>query len=566
MRLSLETFHYPGEDRPTLQGIELEVGAGECVLVAGGSGSGKSTLARILAGVVPGRHNGALTARFEVAGQSLVFSGGPGGTASSGGPGATAVNPRINPAVWNRHIAYVGQVPSAQLSTVAATVAEEIAFALENAGMDRGLMKQRVQGTAGALGLTGLLGRKPSELSGGEQRRMIIASAAALNPATLVLDEPTAGLDADARRAVENVIGSLLDRGAGVVLLSPGLGDAERLAGRLLLLEGGRMVASGPRSEVLQSTLAARLPVIPDPKEDSGNLSRGAPAPARTPVVTPASRPAVAPAPMLLPETSAELSAVVYRYGLQRRRPFLTVRKPAGPVPPKVLDGVDLRLRPGERVAIAGANGAGKTTLLRHLNGLARPESGTVRILGRDIAGEPVGKVSDDVAYLFQDPQDQLFERTVAREVGYGVSGADRQAREAAVNEALERCGLAEVAGAHPYELAASAQRLVALATVLVRHPAVLAMDEPTVGMDRDGLDRLAEAISAEAARGAAVAVVTHDLDFAYRHCQRLVLLSGGRIAADGPFARVLENCFATGEAFGVQAPAAWLRSRAPGR
>jgi energy-coupling factor transport system ATP-binding protein len=321
---------------------------------------------------------------------------------------------------------------------------------------------------------------------------------------------------------------------------------------------------------VLQSALAARLPVIADPKEDAGNLSREAPAPAQPPALTPALKPAAAPAPMLGPETlgpetSAELSGVVYRYGVHRRRQFLAVRKSAGTAP-KVLDGVDLRLHPGERVAIAGANGAGKTTLLRHLNGLARPEFGTVRILGRDIAGESIGKVSEEVAYLFQDPQDQLFERTVAREVGYGVSGAEPQAREAAVSEALERCRLAEVAGAHPYELPASAQRLVALATVLVRRPAVLAMDEPTVAMDRDGLDRLAEAIFAEAAGGAAVAVVTHDMDFAYRHCTRLVLLSGGRIVADGPFARVLENCFATGEAFGVQAPAAWLRGRTPGR
>jgi energy-coupling factor transport system ATP-binding protein len=259
---------------------------------------------------------------------------------------------------------------------------------------------------------------------------------------------------------------------------------------------------------------------------------------------------------------------------------------------------VNLTLRAGERVAIAGANGAGKSTLLRHLNGLARPESGTVRILGRDIAGEPVGSVAADVAYLFQDPHDQLFERTVAREVGYGLPAREpaaggpaaprrpaardpvarqgpaaagspaarrgQAAGDARVASALERCGLEDVAGTHPYELPASAQRLVALATVLVRRPAVLAMDEPTVAMDRNGLDRLGAAISAEAARGAAVAVVTHDLDFAYRHCTRLVLLHDGRIAADGLFDEVLDRHFGTGEAFGVQAPAAWLRGRRP--
>ena len=534
MRLDLDSFTYPGEDRPSLRDIELSVAPGECVLIAGGSGSGKSTLARILAGVLPGRNGGTMSARFEVAGETLVYSA---------EDSAGAANPRINPAVWNRHIAYVGQVPSAQLSTVAATVAEEIAFALENSGMERGLMVHRVESTARDLGLEHLLQRKPTELSGGEQRRMIIASAAALHPSTLVLDEPTAGLDAEARRAVENVIASLLARGAGVVLLSPALGGAGRLASQVLLLGDGRPAGSGRRQEVLESDTAARLPVILDPRDDEAGPTA-----------------AVSTAGTSLP--LAELGGIAYRYGAKRRRTLLRGRKPTRRQGTNVLEGVDLTLRAGERVAIAGANGAGKTTLLRHLNGLARPVSGTVRIMGRDIAGEAVGGISADVAYLFQDPQDQLFDRTVAREVGYGISGPDSKAHNTAVNGALERCALTPLAHAHPYELPSSAQRLVALATVLARRPAILALDEPTVAMDQDGLDRLAEAIRDESARGVAVAVVTHDLDFAYRHCERLVLLEGGRIVADGSFTQVLEDHFDAGEAFGVEAPAAWLRSR----
>ncbi len=547
MRLELDSFTYPDEDRATLRNIDLGVAPGECMLVAGGSGSGKSTLARILAGVLPGRHGGTMSARFEVAGETLVYSAEDSASA--------AANPRINPAVWNRHIAYVGQVPSAQLSTVAATVAEEIAFALENAGMERGLMEQQVRSTAQDLGLTDLLQRKPAELSGGEQRRMIIASAAALHPAALVLDEPTAGLDADARRAVENIIASLLARGAGVVLLSPELGGAGRLADRVLLLDGGRMAASGPRQVVLESDAATRLPVIPDPREGNGE---GRPATVKVTLGATANPSSAVPA--------AELSRVAYSYGKDRRRGLFAGRRYVGTPPPKVLDAVDLTINPGERMAIAGANGAGKSTLLRHLNGLARPGSGTVRILGRDIGAESVGHVAADVAYLFQDPQDQLFERTVAREVGYGVPEKNPAQHEAAVRQALERCGLADLAEVHPYELPSSAQRLVALATVLARRPAVLALDEPTVAMDRDGLDRLAEAIRTESARGAAVAVVTHDLNFAYRHCSRLVLLQGGRIVADAPFAQVLDEHFGSGEAFGVQAPAAWLPGQRPHR
>ncbi|MCZ2405053.1 ABC transporter ATP-binding protein [Paenarthrobacter sp. Z7-10] len=562
MRLQLDTFSYPGDEHPTLHGIDLAVQAGDCVLVAGGSGSGKSTLARILAAVLPGRHGGVLTARFDMGGETLWFSAGGQHSARPDDPASAlaatspdVVNPRINAAVWNRHLAYVGQDPSAQLSTVAATVAEEIAFALENSGMDRVLMKERVRLTARDLGLTDLLQRNPNELSGGEQRRMIIASAAALNPDFLVLDEPTAGLDADARRYVRTMIESLLARGAGIVLLTPELGGIGRLAARVHLLDGGRIVASGPRSTMLRSAEAARLPLLPDAVDTASAA------------VAAAAEEANDGGPGALPhavqaQPVAELQDVVYRYGDQRRRRLTALSKRSLLRRPTVLDGVNLTLRAGERVAIAGANGAGKSTLLRHLNGLARPESGTVRILDRNIAGEPVGSVARDVAYLFQDPQDQLFERTVAREVAYGMPVEDSEDRDAAVQHALERCGLTALAQEHPYELPASARRLVALATVLVRRPSLLAMDEPTVSMDRDGVDRLARAIKVEAARGAAVAVVTHNLDFAYAHCSRLVLLSSGRIVADGPFMHVLEQHFGGGEAFGVQAPAAWMRSK----
>ncbi|WP_434619425.1 ABC transporter ATP-binding protein [Arthrobacter sp. A5] len=592
MRLVIADFRYPGEDKPALRGIDLSIEPGNCVLVAGGSGSGKSTLARILAGVLPGRNGGTLNARFEVAGENLVFSA---ATATPDG-----VNPRINPAVWNRQLAYVGQDPAAQLSTVAQTVAEEIAFALENAGMEQTLMVRRVHDTAAALGLEGLLHRSPAELSGGELRRVIIAGAVALHPAVLVLDEPTAGLDAVARRAVESLVASMLARGTGIVLLSPETGGIGRLAGRIVLLDGGRQVANGPRSTVLASAEAVRLPVLEDPldspPEDRVASVAGVAdadtglADAETGHVDTVAasvigyRPAVDVRGVVFSHNGASRPRAGWFRRFRRARRVDVGTRAAADTAMLALDNVDLRILPGEVVAIAGANGAGKSSLLRHLNGLARPRTGSVHILGADIARRPVGEVAAQVGFLFQDPHDQLFERSVAREVAFGLSGAGvghadadaddgggnrmdaangkRAADSGTVRDVLERCGLSGVAQEHPYELPASAQRLVSLATVLARRPSVLALDEPTVAMDRDGLRRLADAIRAEAAGGAAVVVVTHDLDFAYRHCGRLVLLAAGRIVDDGPISEVLDRHFSTGEAFGVEAPAAWLRRR----
>ncbi len=149
-------------------------------------------------------------------------------------------------------------------------------------------------------------------------------------------------------------------------------------------------------------------------------------------------------------------------------------------------------MHPGEIVAVTGPNGAGKSTLLRHFNGLLRPSEGEVRVCGRSIAGVPVGTVAASMGLLFQHPRDQLFERTVLREAAFGLrqlfgkSEDQRQARAA-----LAAVGLSGMEAAHPAELSASQQRLLALATVLAREPAVLALDEPTVGLDRHGLEAL---------------------------------------------------------------------------
>jgi energy-coupling factor transporter ATP-binding protein EcfA2 len=196
-----------------------------------------------------------------------------------------------------------------------------------------------------------------------------------------------------------------------------------------------------------------------------------------------------------------------------------------------VLQGVDFVLRPGEVVAITGPNGAGKSTLLRHLNGLVRPTSGSVLVGGKDIAGVPAGEVAASVGLLFQNPRDQLFERTAAREVRFGLGrkfGADEAAERTAA--ALASVGLSGAANDHPGELPASGQRLLALATVLARRPSVLALDEPTVALDGNGLAVLDAAVRSAAAAGAAVVLVTHDVPYARSVAHRLLKLDGGQL------------------------------------
>jgi energy-coupling factor transport system ATP-binding protein len=206
------------------------------------------------------------------------------------------------------------------------------------------------------------------------------------------------------------------------------------------------------------------------------------------------------------------------------------------------LQGVSLVVEAGESVAIVGENGAGKTTLARHLNGLLRPTAGQVVIGDWDTRDVSIARLSARVGYVFQNPDDQLFERTVRAEVGFALRNRGGTAESIAerVSEALRQVGLIEQLDQHPYDLHLSQRRLVALAATLVMDVPILVLDEPTMGQDVRGLNILGQVIEDHLAAGRTVITITHDLDFAARHFERIIVMSGGRILLDGLASEVL--------------------------
>ncbi len=502
LRVRIDSFTFHGESHPALRDAALSVTPGSLTAVLGGSGSGKSTLGKLLAGWLRAGHAGQFRGSLELDGTRLDFHGAPD-------------DPRINPAEWSRRVAFVPQDAAAMLSTVRATVAEELAFGLENRATPRADMLRAVERTAARTGLSGLLDRDPATLSGGELRRLAVGCAVITEPDMLILDEPLASLDASGAVQIEALVRSLCGAGTGVVLLSQA---ADRLAGEAThwtVLDGGTVTAAGTPAQLGGSAELEHAGVLVPGVFGTGGVRdagvRG---------------PDVRGPDAAAPETAAlELRGVGFGYGQDSRR-----RGTASQV--RVLRDVDFAVRPGEIVAVTGPNGAGKSTLLRHFNGLLRPSEGDVRVCGRSIAGVPVGTVAASVGLLFQHPRDQLFERTVLREAAFGLrqlcgkAGAEGRARAA-----LAAVGLSAAAEAlHPAELPASQQRLLALATVLAREPAVLALDEPTVGLDRHGLERLGKAVDAAAGRGTAVVMVTHDLAYARATAHRVLELDGGSL------------------------------------
>jgi energy-coupling factor transport system ATP-binding protein len=211
----------------------------------------------------------------------------------------------------------------------------------------------------------------------------------------------------------------------------------------------------------------------------------------------------------------------------------------------RALDGIEVHIRPGERVALVGQNGSGKTTLVRHLNGLLRPTSGRVLIDGADAAAMTVAQLAARVGLVFQDPDRQIFAGSVRAEVEFGprnlgVRGAELRT---VVVDALETTGLAGAAGTNPYDLGQSRRKLLALASVLAMRTPVLVLDEPTTGQDAAGVERIRAVVAAVAAQGRTVLAITHDMQLAAEAFERVIVMRAGRIVLDGP----PERAFAAG-------------------
>jgi energy-coupling factor transport system ATP-binding protein len=207
----------------------------------------------------------------------------------------------------------------------------------------------------------------------------------------------------------------------------------------------------------------------------------------------------------------------------------------------RALDGIDLRIGAGERVALIGQNGSGKTTLVRHFNGLLRPTAGTVRLDGTDAASLTVAQLATRVGLVFQDPDRQIFSGSVRNEVEFGARnvGQRDEARRRAVANALRAAGLEREEATNPYDLGGARRKLLALASVLAMETPVLILDEPTTGQDAAGVDRVREIVESVSAEGRTVIAISHDMRFVAEAFERVVVMRAGRVILDGSPATV---------------------------
>jgi len=476
---------YADADKPAIAGVDLLVPEGELCLVVGETGSGKSTLLRCINGLVPHFTGGRLTGRVVVAGRD------------------TADHP---PRELADVVGFVGQVP--QSGFVTDVVEDELAYAMESLGRRPDVMRRRVEETLDLLGLADVRDRPLLSLSAGQQQRVAIGAVLTAQPQVLVLDEPTSALDPSAAEDVLATLTRLVhDLGLTVVVAEHRLERVVQYADSVVALWPGRPVVHGAPADVL-AIAPVRPPVI-----ELAQLAQWHPLPlsvrdARRRADGLRSKLAHLPPPPRRVRPTGEV--VVTARG---------VTAAYGDV--WALRGVDVTLRAGEITALMGRNGAGKSTLLRLFAGLQVPRGGTLSLPGEH-----------PVALVPQEPADLLWAPTVAAE----CADADRDSGAASGETLalLSRLAPEIEPATHPRDLSEGQRLMLCLAVMLVGRPRVVALDEPTRGLDYGAKQRLVELLRQLSGAGTSVVLATHDVELVAEVADRVVILAEGEVVADG--------------------------------
>lgn len=504
------TYYYPNEAQAALDNINLKIEPGEFVLLAGGSGCGKSTLIKALAGLVPEFYGGKIKGDIKIEGCSI------------------AAMPRSE---LVQKVGIVFQDPESQL--VMTNVEQELAFGLENLGLEKYLMKRRVLEASGALSLGSYLCKNTPELSGGLKQKVTLASILAMQPEIILLDEPTSQLDPVSGEEILTILRRLNEEnGITVILVEQRLERCFHLADRFLIMDKGRIICNTTNPTVFSRwALESGSPFIPPLAKLFVSLGFE-----RVPLTVKEGR-AILGSVLEKKKGNLTQSEIkpVPKVSLKEKEPLIEIENlwfvyENGQ---EALQNINLNIYSGDFTVIMGENAAGKTTLLKNINGLLKPSRGKIKIFSQDADSFRVEELARRVGFLSQNPNDYLFLNTVREEVLFTLKAQGLEDK-GKVNDLLNRLKLGASQDKNPRDLSSGERQRVALATVLIADPDVILLDEPTRGLDYQLKKELGEILKELQKEGKSIVVVTHDVEFAAEYAQNIVLMSKGSIIAQG--------------------------------
>lgn len=555
------SFSYDGAV-PALDGVDLNIEDGEFFCILGGNGSGKSTFAKHLNALLQPDAGTVRINGLDASDPELVYD-----IRSTAG--------------------MVFQNPDDQL--VATIVEDDVAFGPENLGVPSAQIAQRVREALKGVGLVGFERHETHALSGGQKQRVALAGVLAMEPRVLILDEASSMLDPRGRQGLMKACRALHDRGMTIVMITHFMEEAAE-ADRVAVFRAGHVAMLGTPEEILtradglaqlnldmpascrlgRSLRAKGVPVCAQVRE-ADMVAEIAQAYAERSGADIAERPSAsdshvldngfsAPDGIAASEPVIEISHLSHSYSLSARERRRWRKRSAtadasskqalwgnDPNSPWALRDVSLTVRRGEFLGLAGHTGSGKSTLVQHLNGLIRPQEGSVRALGLDLSNKKdAAAVKAKVGVVFQYPERQLFAETVAQDVAFGPHnlGLPQDEVDRRVESSLSRVGLdlAAIGDKSPFELSGGQQRRVAFAGVLAMEPEVLVLDEPMAGLDPAARRDFLGLIDRLHREGLTVVMVSHSMDDLANCCDRIVVMNEGAVFAEGTPAQVFAH------------------------
>ena len=515
-------FQYRAQAKPTLYTIHLTVRRGEKVLIAGPSGCGKSTVANLINGLIPFSYKGEITGSVRIGGRE------------TGEQSLFDISHTVGTVLQDSDAQFVGM-----------TVAEDLAFALENDCMPQKEMKGRVREIAKILDLEEVLRHAPSELSGGQRQRVSVGGVMASDVDLFLFDEPLANLDPKTGKQAIELIDELQKRtGAAVIIIEHRLEDVlHRYVDRVVLMNEGRIVSDTAPDLLLSSALLSecgvREPLYLTALKYAGVKIREEMHPASLPELS-------------LTEGEKEQ---VRRFFLENRgkgeketRPeLLTVKNLSFTYEKshrKALDDLSVSIREGEMVAVVGTNGAGKSTFSKVICGMEKEDAGEILFRGRDFTSLSIKERAENVGYVMQNPNQMISKVMIYDEVAMGLRlrGVPEEEVRVRTEKALEICGLYRMRNWPISALSYGQKKRVTICSILVLEPEMMILDEPTAGQDYRNYTRIMEFLRSLNQRGITIVMITHDMHLMLEYADRAIVFSGGRIIADKSCARVLTD------------------------
>ena len=499
------TFQYDAQAEATLKDISFDIVKGEKVLILGPSGSGKSTLAQCLNGIIPNIHKGQAQGQVRIDGQDI-----------------------FKQSIYDKSqlVSTVLQDPDGQF--IGLTVAEDLAFALENDCADQSEMKDKVALWAERLDLTSLLNHRPQDLSGGQKQRVSLAGVLIDESPILLFDEPLANLDPKSGQETIDLIDKIhKEVGATTIIIEHRLEDVlYRPVDRILLVNDGELLFNGSPDELLSSTLllenGIREPLYVTVLRQLGFDTRSAQNLSQLDALDLSDL--ALPDRVLKDKKDSSSDSI-----LKVER--LSVSYGDNPA---IIEDLSFSLKKGERLAIVGKNGAGKSTLAKALCGFV-PSQGKLTYKGQDISQDSIAGRSERIGFVLQNPNQMISQTMIFDEVALGLRlrGIEEAEVEERVHEVLKTCGLYSFRKWPISALSFGQKKRVTIASILVLKPEIIILDEPTAGQDYKTYTDIMNFLDSLQKQGHTIVMITHDMQLMLEYSDRCLVVVEGEIIAD---------------------------------